>query len=159
MNKLISEKRADMHINFVGIFCVASGMWELFLGLFAYESVTPLYVSGRDPLHIYNTYILILGLISIVIGMGIFSRFNFSRKAAIVLAVWNIFSNPVISIFMDFYLVFIRKISEITMPFPQYVFVLFLNMFLLIIPRIYIIYILRISKAGYIFLKKKNYVI
>ena len=155
MPNQISGKSANLQVNIIGVFYLLSALHEIFFGLFAFESVTPLYVSGRDPLNNYNRYMLILGIISFAVSIGIFCRANFARKGAIALTWWDLFTAPALYLYMDYYARVVRKLEVLYVSTGMYYLYTALLFLIMSAIRIYIINTLNTSRAGYVFLEKK----
>ena len=100
MNNSISERSANWQVNIIGIFYIITGLWEMFVGAFAYESELPITLAGRDTVINYKTYTFYLGLIGVAIAIGLFNRFRWVRIAAIALTWWNLFTDPIIYIWI-----------------------------------------------------------
>jgi len=154
MSNQISGKSADLQVNIIGIFYLFSALHEIFFGLFAYESVTSPGFS-MDPIRNYNHYLLILGIISFAVSIGIFCRSNFARKGAIALTWWDLFTAPAIDIYMDYYTRVVRKLEVLYVSTGMYYLYTALLFLIMSAIRIYIINTLNTSRAGYVFLEKK----
>jgi len=135
----------------IGIFYLISGVWEVCLG-----AVQGQYFSGYNPLlNFYRGYLNILGLITLIVGILLFCRINFVRIIAIILAWLNLFTVPIIYVWWYLYVIIIKKFLVANTSFLSY-FSDFSLMLILSLIRIYIIRILSISRAGYIFIKRKD---
>ena len=146
MGKQLLRERANMHVRIIGIFYIISGIWEYLHG-FQGDSLAYFLVG------IYHNYVVYLGLFTIVIGIGILLRRNLCRKLALILAWWNLFTAPILDQWWFIYAVKIKKIFIGSAPSLFWLWTIGI-IILVSITRIYIIYMLRISKAGYIFLKE-----
>ncbi len=152
MNRRLSEKWAGINVNAIGIFYILSGIWEYLLGLTQLES-TP---SGvYFLLDIYRSYLSILGIITILVGFVFLFRINFARLLVLLLAWWSLFTSPLLGIWFEIYTSLIIKQGAIE-SFWGFIVSEILIILLLSLARIYIIYMLRVPKAGYIFLKEKT---
>lgn len=156
MNTRLSSKWAKINIFFIGIFYLMSGIWECLIGLTQMESTpTGIYFL----LDLYRGYTTIIGHITILTGLGlllgIFFRINLVRVLAIILASWNLFTSPLIEIWWNLYSILIKKflVTDSWLSLWGHSFILIL---IYSSVRFYIIYILRVYKAGYIFLKEKR---
>jgi len=148
MTKLIAGIRPYFHVVMIGIFYLISGVWEVCLG-----AVQGQYFSGYNPLlNFYRGYLGMLGMITIIIGILLFFRVNFARIIAIILAWSNLFIAPA---FWFIWHICIEKMPSDSVSFPQWLIYSIVLISILSLIRIYIIRILSISRAGYIFIKKK----
>lgn len=148
----LSEKRAVVNVNAIGIFYIISGIWEYLIGLTQAESIGP---NIYFLLDVYRNYAMIIGGVTILIGLGLLFKINLARLLAIILAWLNLLTSPLIGIWWNIYAIVIKKFSatDSWLSLWLYSFILILIMSAI---RLYIIYILRVSKVGYIFLKKKE---
>lgn len=148
----LSEKWSEINVDIIGGLYIIFGIWEFLLGLGQLENITH---GTYFLLDVYRNYLLLLGLTTFLVGITLLFKLNIARLFAIVLAWWNLFTSPLIHIWFEIYTTtYIRK--SIIESLPKYIIgEIFVITFAMII-RLYIIYILRISKAGYIFLKKKE---
>lgn len=148
MNRALTKKSAQKHIITIGVFYLISGIWEIILGM-EYASLDLFLLNLR------REYVMLIGLLSIVVGFGLLNKNNICRILALILAWWNLFTVPFIDIWLSIYTIQIKKISTVYS---------WLNFWLWTIGilaavtavRIYIIYMLKVSKAGYIFLKREG---
>lgn len=152
MEIVMNESKAKLHIKIIGIYYIISGIWEYLSGLMQAESIPPRIYFILD---IYRNYLTYLGLITILMGIIILFKVNFARLAVICLAWWNLFTSPLLDIWWVIYAVDIKKFLVRDHSISSFLYSFFLTIILVAI-RIYIIYILRISKAGYIFLKENK---
>lgn len=155
MSGRLTEKWAKVNVKAIGIFCILSGIWEYLLGLAQLESIS----SGvYFLLDIYRSYLSILGIITILVGSIFLFRINFARLLVLLLAWWNLFTAPLIGIWFEIYTssVIKREAIESSGEFWQFIISEILIILSIVLIRIYIIYILRVSKAGYIFLREKK---
>lgn len=150
MAQQLSRNQANFHVVAIAIFYLISGVWELLIGATAMES-TP---SGiYFLLDAYRSYLAMLSAVTFFIGLLLLLRFNFARVLAIVLAWWNLFTIPIINIWWHVYSESIRNIIVKNLSMPEYFYIIILTLLILSL-RIYIIHMLNISRAGYVFLKK-----
>jgi len=151
MTKLVGGIRPYFHVVMIGIFHLISGFFEI--GLAATQGQ---YFSGFHLLlNIYRQYLEILGWVTIIIGILLFCRINLARVVAIVLAWWNLFTAPIIDIWWYMYVVIIKKFLVGSSSFPIHLSD-FTSILIMTLIRIYIIRILSISRAGYIFIKRSS---
>ena len=155
MNRKLTENWAKLHVAIIGIFYIISGLWELFM------AATKGKITGSPDLYfllsVYCTYLEKLGQTTILVGIGILIgllfRINFVRLLAIVLAWWNLFTAPLLDIWWCIYVIMIKKFllphSWIELGIKAAILILITFI------RLYIINMLKISKAGYVFLRKK----
>jgi hypothetical protein len=152
MSAQLSEKWAKVNVVIIAAFYLISGAWEYLVGLTQAEGLDR---ADYFLLGTYRDYLMILGRITIIIGIVLLFRINFARIAAIILAWWNLFTGPLLYIWWLIYAVYIKKFLAITPSFFAYTFEITVLLAMTVI-RIYIIYMLRISKSGYIFLGKNK---
>ena len=147
MNKQLSKKWANFHVVVIGIFYLISGTWQFLLGATGEEGVI---VKASIASEMYASYLIIFGPITIVVGILLLFKLNFARLSVIVLAWWNIFISPLLWISWHIYT---NNLSpDSLLRWITYTIGLFLMLTAL---RIYIICMLNISRAGYIFLKER----
>lgn len=149
MNNGLSEKWAKINVNLIAIFYLISGYFEFLLMM---RGETKSYFL----LNIYHSYVGIIGAVTFIIGITLFFKNRTSRLAALAIAYWNIFTAPLLEIWWITYKIYIKGWSS--RPLSPLLMWLETGILILIITfiRIYIIYMLRISKAGWIFLKDKQ---
>jgi len=147
MTKQLSKNWANFHVVIIGIFHLISGLWQFLLGATGEEGVI---VKASIASEIYASYLIFFGPITIVVGILLFFRLNFARLSAIFLAWWNLFSGPLLWISWHIYTNNLSAGS--LLKWAAYIIGLFL---ILTSIRIYIIRMLNISRAGYVFLKEK----
>jgi len=152
MDTQLSERWAKFNIVIVAIFYLISGAWEFFMGITQGE--------GLDKgiyflLGVYRDYLIFLGWITMLTGILLLFRINLARLAAIILSRWNLFTAPLFYIWWVIYTVYIKKFLTIDLSFfsNSYTIIVMLAMTAM---RLYIIYMLKIPKAGYICLRKKK---
>lgn len=154
----LSVKWARINVILIGMFYLISGIWEYFLGLTQMKWMPP---GIYFLLDVYRSYTVNLGrvtiLVGILLGIGILYRIKFIRLLALSLAWWNLFTAPLIHIGWNIYAIFIKGFLVTDFWFNLSSFYLAVLILLLTFIRIYIISMLRISKAGYIFLKENDY--
>ncbi len=150
MEDRLSERAAGLNGRIIGIFYLVSGGWEFLIGLTEQEAIPP---GSYYFLDIYRNYASYLGLVTILIGIGILAKLNTARLFAITLALWNLLSAPIIYLWWHKCLKSIKEIIVIDSAFGLLIYSISLLILMSAI-RIYIIYMLRISKAGYIFSKE-----
>jgi len=111
-------------------------------------------------LDVYRNYAINLGRITILVGMSIcisiLFRLKFIRLLTLILAWWNLFTAPLIQIWWNIYAISVKEFLVTDSWINLWIYSTILILIMTVI-RIYIIYILRISKAGYIFFKKSDY--
>ena len=152
MTKQLSRNWAILHVVIIGIFHLVSGLWELLVGATAMES-TP---SGvHFLLDIYRSYLGTLSIVTFFIGIFFLLRFNFARILAIILAWWNLFTAPFFAIWWYIYSESIRNITVENLSISEYLYAIVL-VSVISATRIYIIRMLNISRAGYVFLDKNK---
>ncbi|MBL7084961.1 MAG: hypothetical protein ISS43_02495 [Candidatus Omnitrophica bacterium] len=152
MNAQLSEQKAKFHAVIIGIFYLISGIWEFMMGITELES-TP---SGvYFLLDIYRDYLITLGVITILVGAVLLFRINIGRLAALVLAWWNLFTGILIGIWFEIYTLLVIKTGTVP-SLLGYILYEVLLIFACIMIRLYIINMLKISKAGYVFLRKSE---
>ena len=152
ITKQLSKKLAIFHVAVIAIFHLISGVWELLVGATAMES-TP---SGiHFLLDIYRSYLGTLSIVTFFIGILFLLRFNFARILAIILAWWNLFTAPFFAIWWYIYSESIRNITVENLSISEYLYAIFL-ISIISATRIYIIRMLNISRAGYVFLGKNS---
>lgn len=156
----LSVKWARINVVVIAMFYVVSGIWEYFLGLTQIEWMPR---GIYFLLDVYRSYVVNLGRVTILIGIllciGILFRFKFIRLLALILAWWNLFTVPLIAIWWPIYAVLIKKFfitdsginPALYSPFYSAILILILTFV-----RIYIISMLKISKAGHIFYKERQ---
>ena len=144
------ERLANIHMNIIGIFYMVSGFWEVLL-LMSGESLGDNYYL----LEIYHRYVVILGLFTFLIGIGILLRNNLCRAIALILAWWNLFTAPLFSIWWYIYSVNIKEFL-LGSPLPQVIIYTAILTVILSAVRIYIIYMLSTKRAGRVFLGNKK---
>lgn len=148
MSKQLSEKWAKRHIMTIGMFYVFSGIWLYLIGGSGETGVS----FGDSVLsEIYSTYAVIIGPITVLTGILLMVELKLSRLVAIALAWWNLFIGPFVLIFWNMYTISTGKLSSST---SLWVTVAIIILIMTAI-RLFIIYMLRPSKAGYLFLKEK----
>lgn len=152
MSTQLSEKWAKVNIVLIGVFYLISGIWEYLVGLTQEESIPP---GIYFLLDVYRNYAEHLGIITILVGIGFLIMPKFIRWLVLILAWWNLFTAPIIQIWWYIYAILIKKISVTDSWLDLWLYTIVLILILTFI-RLYIIYTLRISRAGYIFLKKKS---
>lgn len=152
MDTRLSEKWAKINVVVIGIFYLISGIWEYFVGVTQAEGLS---ADVYFLLGAYRDYLMMFGRITILIGILLLFRINFARLSAIILAWWNLFTAPLFDIWWVVYAVFIKKFLAYTPSFSANAFDIMVILGMTGM-RIYIIYMLRISKSGYIFLRKKK---
>jgi len=155
--KNIPEKWAKINIIAIGIFYVISGSWEYLVGLTQEESIP---LGAYFLLDVYRKYLEGIGVITILIGIGIlcgvFFRLKFIRFLALILAWWNLFTAPIIEIWWSVYSITVKKFSTTDSWLGLWLHSLILIAIMTVL-RLYIIDMLKISKAGFIFLKKRDH--
>jgi len=145
MGDYILKKKAVILVGIIGAFYIISGVWEV-LHLLQGESIVDNLIS------LYRNYVYILGLLTILTGIGICFKLRISRTIAIFLAWWNLFTAPIIDVWWYVYTVLIKEYFT-SYPLPYIIFYTVFVIILMTLARIYIIYALRISQAGYLFFK------
>jgi len=145
MENRLSIRSAQIHIITIGIIYLISGLWECLL-IMEYES------STFPALAVRRQYLTLLGLTTIAIGIGLIAKKNVFRIFAIILAWWNLFSIPIIDFLWSMYTIRVIKISNLSSWLNFWVWTVAIWVIITGI-RIYVIYMLRVSKAGYVFLK------
>jgi len=156
MNRL-SKFWAIVNILIVSLFYLASGLYEFVVSLFSYDRSSPGVLFLKD---VYVQYLLFLGLASILLGIliiiAIVLKIDFIRKIALILSWWNLFVSPLVGFWYSYiYTTLIKNIYTIEWNFWNFSEVLFIVM-LLTMSRLYIIYILREDRAGYLFMKPEK---
>ena len=147
MENKLSIRSARIHIITIGIIYLISGLWECLL-IMEHESNT------FSALIVRRQYLTLLGLVTIVIGVGLITKKNVFRIFAIILAWWNLFTMPIIDFLWSIYTILVIKISNVNSWLSFWVWTAAIWIIIIGV-HIYIIYMLRISKAGFIFLKDK----
>ena len=151
MTKQLTKNRAIFHIAVIGIFHLISGYWE---GCLA--ATEGQYFSGFHLLlNIYRQYLGILAGITLIIGIFLLCKFNFGRVLAIILAWWNLFTAPLFDIWWAIYTISIKKFL-ITDSWSGLWMDTAIVVIIMTLIRIYIIRMLNISRAGYVFLNKNK---
>ena len=151
MNAKLSEKRARLHIIIIGMFYLISGVWEYLVGLTQAESIG----SGKYfLLDVYRNYAIILGLGTIIVGIVFLFKVKIARLLALTLAWWNLFTAPLLDIWWNIYAISIKKFL-ITDSWRDLWIASAVLITIMTLIRFYIIYMLRVSKAGYVFFKKR----
>jgi len=154
MDMRLPEKIAKIHVIAVCIFYLVSGIWEYLVGLTQAEDISS---GSYFLLDAYRNYATCLGKITILFGifmfLGMLFKLNIFRWLALSLAWWNLFTSPLIGLWWNVYSILVKKIEIVTLSFGS-IFYSIVLIIVLVSVRLYIIYILRVSKAGYIFLKK-----
>lgn len=148
MNKQLSEKLANIHVRIIGIFYLISGVWE-YLHIMEAESLV------SHLINIYHVYVAWLGFATVLIGIGILYKINLARRLALILAWWNLFTSPILDIWLYIYTVVIKKIF-VSRSICFVIIYTIILITLLSSVRVYIIYMLRIPKAGYLFSKNSR---
>jgi len=152
MTKQLSKNRAIFHITVIGIFHLISGLWEGILAV----TQGQYFPGSHSLLNIYRQYLGMLALLTIILGILLLFKVNFARVLAISLAWWNLFTAPVFLIWWNIYAIVIKKFLVANLSVSTYLFG-FVVMVMIALTRIYIIRMLNVSRAGYIFLNKKNH--
>lgn len=146
-DKLFSSK-ARRIANIIGGFYLLSGFWEILLA-----ETEHLYTKGFYFLDLYRNYAYYLGWSTFFTGILILCKFNIGRLLALGLAFWNIGLTLIIQLAFNIYAASVIKSN----PVESYIYTSVANIIIWTITsyiRLYIISMLRVSKAGYIFLKK-----
>ncbi len=151
MQSQLSEKKAKLYVIIIAVFHLVSGVWEFLMGLTQGESIS---LETYFFLDIYRSYLGIIGLITILLGILLFFRLNMIRLIVIALAWWNLFMSPLLMIWWDIYAILIKGFLVTDSWFGLWIETLVITVVLTIV-RLYIINMLKLSKAGYIFLRKK----
>jgi hypothetical protein len=152
MNEQLSKRWAKINVAIIAVFYLISGVWEILVG----ETQGTGFSGGPYYLvEVHKDYLIILGRITFFVGIGLLFRINLIRLAALILAWWNLFTAPLVDIWWDIYAGHIKKFLTLDSSFTSIIYVLELILVMTAI-RLYIIYMLRIPKAGYIFLRKKK---
>lgn len=146
-NTQLSEKKAKLHVAIIGIFYLSSGIWEYLMAASQAEGISP---GTYFLLDIRRSYLLTLSLITILVGAFLLCRLNFARLSALVLTWWNLFSGPLIDVWSEMYRILIIKATVIT-SLAGFVMFMILRILACIMVRLYIINMLKTTKAGYIF--------
>lgn len=156
MSGKLTVEKARGKIIAVGIFYIISGVWEYLLGLTQAEAVP----SGKYfLLDAYRNYAIYLGLVTILAGISIFIGVLFKlrtiRFLVLILAWWNLFTAPIIETWWCIYAVSIKKFLITTSWLDLWV-----ESFVVILMsagiHLYIINILKVYRAGYLFLRGKQ---
>ena len=145
MTKQLTRNWANFHVVVIGIFYLISGTWQFLLGVSGEEGVS---FKASVFSEIYATHVIIFAPVTIVVGILLLFKLNVARLSAIALAWWNLFFGPFVLIYWN-----ISTNNLFINSAYLFEFVLLLT---IIVIRIYIISMLNISRAGYIFLKKNN---
>lgn len=160
INAGLSVKWARINIIIIAVFYLISGIWEYSLCLTQMGWMPRGFYFLLD---VYRSYAVTLGCLTILAGMllyiGVLFRFNFVRLLALILAWWNLLTVPLIHIWWNVYAISIKKffITDSWLKLPLYSpFHSAILIVILTFMRIYVISMLEISKAGYIFLKEKR---
>lgn len=151
MGTQLSKRWAKINIVIIAAFYLVSGIWEILL------SQTQGTGFGGGPYYLmemHKDYLSFLGKITFFVGIGLLFRINFFRLAALILAWLNLFTAPLVDIWWDIYVGHIKKVLSVDWSFESIIY-MFVVMLVMVAIRLYIIYMLRIPKAGYIFLRKK----
>ena len=152
MTKQLSRSWAVFYIIMIGVFHLVSGFWELLIGVATMESTS----SGiYFLLDVYRDYSIMLSGVTFLIGIGLLLRLNFARILAIVLAWWNLFTAPIIDIWWSIYSISIKKFLVVTSSWSNLWLGTVAVILVISLVRIYIIRMLNISRAGYVFLKER----
>src|SRR3989338_7146384 len=156
MDTRLSEKQARIRILMVAIFYLISGFWEYLVGLAQEESIsTGIYFL----LDTYRSYAVNLGLITMWVGIliiiGMLFKIKIIRALALILAWWNLFTAPIIAIWWNIYAVLVKRFETTDSWLGLWVYTILLLSIITAI-RLYIISMLRVSKAGYVFSKKEE---
>lgn len=149
MHKQLSEKWARINVNMIAIFYLISGFFEYLLVMRG-ES------ESYFLLAIYHNYVAWLGFFTFIVGISLFFKTDISRRLALILAWWNLFTAPLLEIWWILYKVYIKKWSALPDSLLFMCGGVVIIIAIITIIRLYIIYMLRIDKAGYIFFKKKD---
>lgn len=150
MTKQLTRKWAIFHVVVIGIFHLISGVWELLIGATTMEYIP----SGiHFLLDTYRSYLAMLSIVTFLIGILLLLRFNFARVLAIILAWWNLFTIPIINIWWQVYSTSVKKLLVTDSWFNLWAYTGIIMLIILSI-RVYIIRMLNISRAGYVFLDK-----
>jgi len=152
--KITTKRAANIHIVIISCFYLVSGICEYLIGLTQAESIS---LGVYLLLDIYRNYMLCLGIVTILIGiltlLGMLFRLNILRWLALLLAWWNLLASPSIDLWWNIYAISVKKIEVITSFLGFIIYsVILITIFMAI--QFHIIYTLRVSKAGYIFLKE-----
>ncbi|MDP3731728.1 MAG: hypothetical protein Q8R31_01680 [Candidatus Omnitrophota bacterium] len=153
----LSVKWARINVVVIGIFYIISGFWEYFLGLNQMKWMPP---GIYFLLDVYRGYAVNLGRVTILVGIllcaGILFRLKFIRLLTLILAWWNLFTAPLIHIGWYIYAILIKGFLVADFWFNRSEFYSAILILVLTFSRTYIISMLKISKAGYIFLREKQ---
>jgi len=154
--KRLSKFWAIVNNLIVSLFFLASGLFEFTTSLFSYDRPLEGTLFLRDA---YIQYLLFLGgttfILGILIIIGMIFKTNFIRRAVIILSWWNLFSSPLIGFWYSYiYTTFIKNIYIIEWNFWTFYELLY-KIMLITLPRLYIIYMLREDRAGYLFLRNQ----
>jgi len=153
MTTQLSEKWAKINVVVIGMFYLISGMGEYLMSEILGEGLGGR-AKGLFFLGPYQNYLTILGVVTFFLGVGLLFRINLARILALILAWWNLFTSPLFHIWWSIYTGFIKKVSNVDLSISGVVFTLILLSVMTII-RFYIIYVLKTSKAGYVFFRDK----
>jgi len=145
MTKQLTRKWANFHVVVIGIFHLISGTWQFLLGTSGKEGIS---FEAGVFLEIYATHVIIFAPITIVVSILLLLKLNFARLSAIALAWWNLFFGPFVLIYWG-----ISTNNLCTSSGNLFEFILLVTIILI---RIYIIRMLNISRAGYVFLDKNK---
>jgi len=151
MTKQLSRNWANFHVVIIGIFYLVSGVWEICL-----VATQGQYFSGSHLLlNIFRQYLGILAGITIILGIFLLCKLNFARVLVIGLAWWNLFTAPLFDIWWSIYSISIKKFL-ITDSWSGLWMDTAIVVMIMTLIRIYIIRMLNISRAGYVFLKERQ---
>ena len=147
MKNVLLERSTKIRIRVIGVFYVITGIWEYFHFLQG-DSI------NYYLLDLYRNYVVLLGCFTVITGFGLLFNNNFFRLCAILLAWWNIFTVPILDVWWPVYSILIKKFLVINSWLMLWFWTGVIILATVLI-RIYIIYMLRINKAGYILLSHR----
>ena len=154
MLRRISKPWAIFNIIAIFIAHIISGLFGIFRAAVGGEEM----LTGKYHfLEFYTYYVYYLGIVTLIIAacivLGVLIKLNLIRLLVICFAWWNLFSAPLIGICYEIYSANVIKSTHYTSNWAIIVLWTFVAFVLTTLPRLYIIYILREDRAGYLFLR------
>ncbi|MCX5694619.1 MAG: hypothetical protein NT014_05830 [Candidatus Omnitrophica bacterium] len=153
MAKLITEKIAIFQICLIGFLYIIMGVWRIILS----SSGITTYFSGSIILA-WEIYLFIFGLTSIYIGLNIIILREWARRWGIILAILNIITVPIIDITYMLACIKLASIPHAPLTINPSPVGAVVNVLLISLMKCgvyaYFVYFLRLSKGGYIYMKR-----
>jgi hypothetical protein len=146
MDNRIPERRANLHINIIIAINLLSSIWQFLFAMQGAGCATP----ACSVRYQFTSY---LGTVTFLVAVCLFTKINFFRLCAIGIAWCNLVASPLVEILENIYLYRLGKTNYIY-PKKSLIIIELCLVVVMIAVRVYIIYMLSVSKAGYIFTKE-----